>query len=227
MKKLNHGTAETEEVGFQHLRAQMVREQIVSRGIKDKRVMEAMLRIPRHKFVPASDIKSAYEDKPVPIGYGQTISQPYMAAVMTESLSLAHEDVVLEIGTGSGYQTALLAELGKRVYTVERIQELSLKAQTILDFLGYENVRFLVGDGIAALVKDLPMFDVIIVTAASPSRPDYLFEYLNPGGRVVVPIGDSSGQMLTRFIKTAGKIEQENICRCIFVPLIGQYGWAN
>ena len=206
------------------LRTDMVEQQIIRRGISDPRVVESMRRVPRHEFVLPQDKAKAYEDGPLSIGEGQTISQPYIVALMTQNLKLNQKKTVLEIGTGSGYQTAVLAENSGWVVSVERIPALAERARKILEKLSYTNVEILVGDASLALTQE-QSFDAIIMTAASPQRPDYLFDRLNSDGRLVVPIGNRETQMLTLFIKSREKIEEKKLCSCVFVPLIGQYGW--
>ena len=205
---------------FQYLINQMVNDQIIKRGITDPQVIQAMGKVPRHKFVPEEEVKNVYEDCPVPIGEGQTISQPYMAALMTECLQLNKEKIVLEIGTGSGYQTAVLAEICGCVYTIERIQTLSDRAKKKLDELQYSNIYFYVGDGSLGW-KDLSLhFDAIMVTAACPKVPSHLLDQMKAEGRMVIPTGDRWAQTLMLFTGQRGKIEQKEICRCIFVPLV-------
>jgi protein-L-isoaspartate(D-aspartate) O-methyltransferase len=202
----------------------MVKYQIEMRGISDPKVLDAMRRVPRHKFIPEYFIDSAYEDGPLPVGEGQTISQPYMVALMTEVLKLKKEDKVLEIGTGSGYQAAILAELCNEVYSIERIQSLAENARAILKELGYTNVFVFVGDGTLGL-KEYAPFDKIIVTAAAPKVPPTLIRQLNVDGRIVIPIGDRFSQDLYVIEKKDTKLKQKFICGCVFVPLIGAEGW--
>lgn len=212
---------------FDNLRKKMVWEQLVGRGdITDKRVLNAFLKVPRHKFVPAAEQKIAYGDFPLPIGSGQTISQPYMVALMTQCLELKPNEKVLEIGTGSGYQAAILSELSKEVYSVERIAELSEAAQKVLSELGYANIHFKIDDGTLGW-KENAAFDAIIVTAGAPKAPEPLLEQLADGGRLVIPIGGSFSQILTVFEKQAGKIKSAEVCGCMFVPLVGKEGWRD
>src|SRR3989338_3038890 len=178
---------------FEVLRRKMVDEQIIRRGITDRRVVDAMQKIPRHKFVPAKDVNVAYIDSPVPIGYGQTISQPYMVALMTQVLRLTKKDAVLEIGTGSGYQTAVLAELCSEVFSIERVGELAQRAEAVLKMLEHHNVHIRTGDGTLGWGENI-LFDGIIVTAAAPSLLDTLTGQLKNGGRMVVPIGNRLSQ---------------------------------
>lgn len=212
-------------MNLQKLRDQMVKEQLVGRDIKDKRVLDAFLKVPRHKFVSVESQSSAYADYPLPIGENQTISQPYMVALMSQLLELKPQDSVLEIGTGSGYQAAILAELSKMVYSIERITSLAEKAEKILHELGYTNIKIKVDDGTLGWQEASP-FDAIIVTAASPEIPETLITQLAEGGRLVIPVGQTTfGQTLVLVKKNKGRIETKNICGCVFVPLIGKYGY--
>jgi len=208
-----------------HLRAEMVEHQLRRRGIRDERVLAAFLNVPRHKFVRPQDLWVAYDDYPLPIGYGQTISQPYIVALMTELLALKGDERVLEVGTGSGYQAAILAELAKEVVTIERIPELARRAQRVLTDLGYRNVTVLVGDGSLG-APDFAPFDAIIVTAAAPHPPKALLEQLKDGGRLVIPIGDRTLQELIRFVRKGDEWQEEKHGPCLFVPLIGKNGWG-
>ncbi|MCF8232518.1 MAG: protein-L-isoaspartate(D-aspartate) O-methyltransferase [Bacteroidales bacterium] len=197
----------------------MVRKQIESRGIKDERVLKVMENTPRHKFVPGRYSKSAYDDSPLPIGKGQTISQPYIVALMTTSLDIQGSEKVLEIGTGSGYQAAILAQLVKEVYTIEVIEELANMAEGRLKKMGYENVHVKWGDGYKGWPDEAP-FDRIIVTAAPERIPQALIEQLKPGGKMVLPVGDTF-QLLKVVSKTAdGKIKKNTITGVRFVPMI-------
>lgn len=209
---------------FEQQRELMVKTQIIARGIKDPLVIEAMRRVPRHMFVDESLVYEAYGDYPLPIGEGQTISQPFMVASMTEQLELKGGEKVLEIGTGSGYQAAALAEIVREVYTVERIEPLAERAKKILDELGYKNVYISVGDGTLGL-PEYSAYDAIIVTAASPDVPPPLFEQLKEGGKMVIPISDYFGQTLVRVRKKKGREVRERLYGCVFVPLIGEYGY--
>ena len=202
----------------------MVERQLVRRGISDPRVLEAFRKVPRHLFVPRGLQSSAYADHPLPVGEGQTISQPYMVALMTECLGLGEGERVLEIGTGSGYQAAILAELAAEVYTVERIAALSERAREILEKLGYTNIRFLVGDGTKGWPEHAP-YDGIIVTAGAPRVPDPLVEQLAEGGRLVIPVGGSWAQELAVLRRTKRGVTRRNVCGCVFVPLVGEFGW--
>ncbi len=206
------------------LRANMVEYQLRRRGIRSERVLQAFLKVPRHKFVRPQDIWHAYEDYPLSIGYGQTISQPYMVATMTELLELTGNERVLEVGTGSGYQAAILAELAKEVFTIERIPELAQRAEQILRELGYTNVTVIVGDGSKGLSEHAP-YDAIIVTAAAPAPPKPLLEQLKDGGRLVIPVGSRKLQDLLRITRRGNEFITENFGPCLFVPLIGEEGW--
>ncbi len=213
-----------DEIEFAQLRERMVATQIASRGIKNKKVLEVMAKVPRHRFVLSEYLDSAYEDHPLPIGEGQTISQPYMVALMTECLGLKGNEKVLEVGTGSGYQAAILAELSKEVYTIERFESLAERAKKVLGDLEYENVKVIVGDGSRGLEEVAP-FDGIIVTAGAPILPKRLVDQLAEGGRIVIPVGGSFSQALLLVEKKKGKVKTESVCGCVFVPLIGEYGW--
>ncbi|HSQ78609.1 MAG TPA: protein-L-isoaspartate(D-aspartate) O-methyltransferase [Nitrospirota bacterium] len=205
-------------------RRRMVDDQLVGRGIKDERVLDAMRRVPRHEFLPEAIRGMAYADNALPIGECQTMSQPYMVAIMTELLDLTGTERVLEIGTGSGYQAAVLAELCSKVYTVERIKTIAEKARATLDRLGYQNVAIKIYDGTYGW-KEMAPFDAIMVTAGAPEIPAPLVEQLKDGGRMVIPVGERFGQSLLKVIKTAeGTVTQRSI-PCVFVPLIGNHGW--
>jgi protein-L-isoaspartate(D-aspartate) O-methyltransferase len=212
------------ETYYANLRNHMVTEQIVSRGIQDERLLEALRSVPRHWFVPEEYVNIAYSDSPLPIGQGQTISQPYIVALMSELLELQGEENVLEVGTGSGYQAALLAFLAKQVHTIERYEALAEKAEKVLMKLGLTNVVVHVGDGTVGLPEYAP-FNSIIITAAAPHVPQPLFDQLIDGGSLVLPEGGAGGQMLDRWRKKDGKYKQEHITPVAFVPLRGQYGW--
>jgi len=202
----------------------MVKEQICARGIKDERVIDVMNRVPRHIFVDKTYYHQAYNDYPLPIGYGQTISQPYMVAMMTELLELKSDEKVLEIGTGSGYQTAILASLCAKVYSIERIAELTKRARTTLDSLGFQNVNLMVGDGSIGW-PDYSPYDGIIVTAGAPEIPNALIEQLAENGRLVIPVGDEFSQVLNLVRKHKGRIYRKEFFGCTFVPLVGKGGW--
>jgi protein-L-isoaspartate(D-aspartate) O-methyltransferase len=209
---------------YANLRNHMVSEQIISRGIHEERLLDALRRLPRHLFVPQEYAHIAYTDGPLPIGHGQTISQPYIVALMTELLELEGDENVLEVGTGSGYQAALLAYLAQQVHTIERHDELAEKAEQVLINLGLNNVLVHVGDGSLGLPKYAP-FQAIMITAAAPSVPQPLFDQLAEGGRLVIPVGGAGGQMLDRWRKQDGEFKQEHITPVAFVPLRGQHGW--
>lgn len=204
----------------------MVREHLMDRGIKDPRVLQAMTKIPRHRFVESALADRAYDDEPLPIGERQTISQPYMVAFMSEALELTGRERVLEIGTGSGYQTAVLAELCLNVFSVEKFGPLAEKARVLLDELNYYNVALHVGDGTLGWSEHAP-FDAIIVTAGSPELPRPLIAQLSIRGRIVLPIGNERSQMLKRFQRTASGLQEEGLGDCRFVKLLGKYGWPD
>jgi protein-L-isoaspartate(D-aspartate) O-methyltransferase len=210
---------------YEAARKRMVEHQIRRRGISDPRVLSAMETVPRHRFLPDTDDPAAYDDYPLPIGGGQTISQPYMVALMTECLHLTGDERVLEIGTGSGYQAAILAELSRQVISIERLSSLAERARTILADLGHHNVKVVVGDGSLGYPDDAP-YDRIIVTAASPKVAKPWLEQLADGGRLVVPLGDRWGQTLTIVTKRGAKTHYQSVCGCVFVPLVGQHGWS-
>jgi protein-L-isoaspartate(D-aspartate) O-methyltransferase len=215
---------ETKVDAFLAQRRSMVESQLRARGIRDERVLAAMFRVPRHEFVSAEHRDQVYEDHPIPIGEGQTLSQPYIVAVMLEALALDPSDTVLEIGTGSGYQTALLAELAKQVYSVERHASLAHDARATLARLGYSNVEVALGDGSHGLAERAP-FDAIVVSAAAPQIPPPLFEQMREGGRMVIPVGPAHAQELQLVRKQAGKLIVANLEGCRFVPLIGSEGY--
>jgi protein-L-isoaspartate(D-aspartate) O-methyltransferase len=203
----------------------MVEHQIKARGVKSDLVLEAMKRVPRHLFVPSESLDSAYADRPLPIGYGQTISQPYMVAVMTEALELRGGEKVMEVGTGSGYQAAVLAEVAGDVLTTERVPELAEEARTKLRELGYANIEVVLTDGSAGFPARAP-YEGIVVTAGAPEIPSVLVDQLADGGRLVIPVGNSYQQTLTRVIRRGGERIAERLEGCVFVPLIGEYGWG-
>lgn len=206
-------------------RKKMVESQLIPRGLKDEKVLAAMRKVPRHLFVQESHRSRAYEDYPLPIGEEQTISQPYMVALMTEALKLSGEESVLEIGTGSGYQTAILAELARQVYSVERIPVLAGRARKILDSLGYSNILVRLSDGTMGWEEHAP-YDRILVTAGAPSVPEPLLDQLVVGGILVIPVGSDVSQELTRITKEGkGKIRRERMGGCVFVRLLGKHGW--
>lgn len=207
-------------------RLKMVEEQLVNRRIKDLRALEAMSRVPRHLFVADALQHQAYGDHPLPIGDNQTISQPYMVGLMTEALGLSEHDKVLEIGTGSGYQTAILAELAEQVFTIERLRSIGLAAEKCLQRLGYSNIVFKIFDGTYGW-RDQSPYDAILITAGVPEIPRPLVEQLKDQGRLVVPVGsDPDHQQLTVLTKNGGRTATRVIAECKFVRLIGKYGWA-
>lgn len=208
----------------ENLRERMVTEQLIPRGIKDERVLSAMRKVPRHRFVPNESVENAYGDYPMSIGYGQTISQPYMVAVMTERLLLKGEERILEIGTGTGYQLAVLAELTKEVFSIDRLSILTESARTLLEELGYKNIRIKSGDGTCGWPEFSP-YDAIIVTAGTPSIPKPLVVQLKEGGRMILPVGGNFSQVLTLVEKCKGKVKEVEFFGCVFVPLVGKYGW--
>jgi protein-L-isoaspartate(D-aspartate) O-methyltransferase len=201
-------------------RLRMVEEQLVERGIRDPRVLEAMRQVPRHLFVPGNNRGLAYMDGPLPLGFGQTISQPYIVALMTEALGLGGKEKVLEIGTGSGFQAAILSRLARQIYTIERIEELANRARKTLVAIGISNVTVVHGDGTWGLPEQAP-FDAIIVTAGALEVPKPLIDQLAEGGRLVAPIGETYDQNLLRIIKIGGRLCKKDLGPCIFVPLIG------
>ncbi|MBI5682688.1 MAG: protein-L-isoaspartate(D-aspartate) O-methyltransferase [Deltaproteobacteria bacterium] len=203
----------------------MVETQLIPRGIKDKRVIEAMLTVPRHLFVEKALWEQAYGDYPLPIGEKQTISQPYIVALMTEALELKGTEMVLEIGTGSGYQTAVLSKLADKVFSIERISTLAARTRRLLDELKCSNVIIRVSDGTEGWKEEAP-FDAILVTAASPDIPSQYIEQLKADGRLVIPVGDIYSQILCKIIKTKDGIIKSDMGGCRFVRLIGKYGWT-
>ena len=202
----------------------MVDEQLIPRGITDPDVLAAFRRVPRHEFVPQEYWDEAYGDHPIPIGNGQTISQPYMVALMTECLRLKGSERVLEIGAGSGYQAAIIAELAESVISVERIAPLANKCRDTLKHLGYGNASVVVGDGTLGYERESP-YDGIIVTCAAPSLPKAYIEQLSESGRVVIPVGARFSQVLTVLERAGSELIARDICGCVFVPLIGKDGW--
>jgi protein-L-isoaspartate(D-aspartate) O-methyltransferase len=219
-KKKNNQKNDADD-GFMDLRKRMVEQQIRARGITDQRVLDAMRKVPRHLFVPETMRQSAYNDEPLPIGEGQTISQPYIVAYMTEKLKLKENDRVLEIGTGCGYQSAILAEIVKQVYTVELIESLSLKAKKILSDLGYDNICFRVGDGYKGW-PDFSPYDAIMVTAAPPRIPETLKKQLGSDGKMLIPVGDVF-QELVLISRKKNKYRRETLLPVRFVPMINAH----
>ncbi|HDR16518.1 MAG TPA: protein-L-isoaspartate(D-aspartate) O-methyltransferase [Desulfobacteraceae bacterium] len=214
----------TTQIDYRLARERMVANQLVRRGIKDKRVLEAMRSLPRDRFVEEALIGEAYNDHPLPIGFRQTISQPYMVALMTESLCLQGFERVLEIGTGSGYQTALLAKLAESVYTIERIPALLDKARVLLSSLGFTNIAYKAYDGTLGWPDRAP-FEAVIVTAAGPSIPAPLLDQLADGGRLVMPVGSRDGQELVKIVRKGDEYIRHRMGGCRFVNLVGLHGW--
>jgi len=214
----------TEPIKYARQREEMVRRQIEARGVTDPNVLAALRKVPRHLFVSEALMDQAYGDYPLPIGEQQTISQPYIVAEMTQALELDPEDRVLEIGTGSGYQAAILAEIAFRVYTIERIYSLYVKSRKLFDRLRYHNILTRYSDGTTGWADEGP-FDAIIVTAGAPRVPDALVDQLALGGRLVIPVGNQYSQELTKLIKDEKGIYQTNLGGCRFVKLVGEQGW--
>ncbi|MFH0732041.1 MAG: protein-L-isoaspartate(D-aspartate) O-methyltransferase [Candidatus Omnitrophota bacterium] len=210
-------------IDYEQERIDMVTEQLSARGLTDKRVLDAFLKVPRHKFVPEKYISEAYQDYPISIGEGQTISQPYMVALMTQCLYIKKSDKVLEIGTGSGYQAAILAELAKEVYSIERFSILKERSEKVLQELSYTNIKLKVADGSIGWQEFAP-YDAIMVTCAANFAPEPLKAQLKETGRLAIPIGGSFSQVLTIIRKQKEKFNEEEICGCAFVPLVGKYG---
>ncbi len=206
---------------FETARGEMVKAQIAARGVTDEQVLTAMNEVPRHEFVPEDARPYAYQDSPQPIGHGQTISQPYIVAFMTEKLAPRKTDRVLEIGTGSGYQAAVLSSLVQDVYSIEIIDELADKAARTLARLGYQNVHVRSGDGFRGWPEHAP-FDAVIVTCAPDEIPEPLIDQLKDGGRMVIPVGDATSQTLYVFEKRSGKLEQKEVLPVRFVPMTGE-----
>jgi protein-L-isoaspartate(D-aspartate) O-methyltransferase len=209
---------------YRMARERMVKNQLTSRGITDKRVLAAMGKIHRHLFMEEALLGEAYNDHPMPIGHKQTISQPYIVALMTQALELSGKEKVLEIGTGSGYQTAVLAEVSAKVCTIERIRPLMEQARYILQELGYTNILFKSYDGTLGWEEYSP-FDAIIITAGSPSIPEPLLGQLADGGRMIVPVGDKTSQELIKITRKKDAFDKKNLGGCRFVDLIGAHGW--
>ena len=213
-----------DSIKYKRRREEMVEKQIESRGITDPEVLAAFRKVPRHLFVSEALMDQAYSDFPLPIGDQQTISQPYIVAEMTQALELKKEDRVLEIGTGSGYQAAILAEIVFRVYTIERIHSLFVNTRRLFDKLHYHNIVTKYSDGTCGW-KDESPFDAIIITAGSPEIPEILTDQLALGGRMVLPVGNQYSQTLTRLYKDEDGIHSKVLCECRFVKLVGEYGW--
>lgn len=224
MKTNGKGASRAKAADLEALREAMVRDQIRARGIVSPRLLEAMLAVPRHEFVPEGYAELAYGDQPLPIGEGQTISQPFMVAAMLEALELTGGERVLEIGTGSGYQAALLARLAREVYTIETIAALAEAALERLERLGFSNVAVRVGDGTLGWPEKAP-FDGIVVSAAAPRIPPPLLEQLAEGGRLVIPVGDERQQELWQVRRRGDQFPSQTLHYCRFVPLVGRYGW--
>lgn len=212
------------KIDFEAARKRMVERQIARRGLTSPRVLDAFLEVPRHLFIPDNQTPRAYQDGPLPIGNGQTISQPYIVAYMTEQLKLTGDEKVLEIGTGSGYQAAILGKLAREVHSVERHQSLAKTAAELLKKLGYENIQVHLGDGTIGLPDHAP-YQAIMVTAAGPDVPSPLLDQLAEGGRLVMPVGARFGQVLRLCRREGGSIHQEELSPVAFVPLIGEHGW--
>jgi protein-L-isoaspartate(D-aspartate) O-methyltransferase len=215
------------QIDFDSARRRMVKDQIAARGITSPRVLEAFREVPRHLFVPVNQQVYAYQDGPLPIGLGQTISQPYIVAYMTDKLGLTGDEKVLEIGSGSGYQAAILSQLAGEVHSVERHLALAEHARKLLGDLGYDNVTIHVGDGTRGLPEFAP-YQAVIVTAAGPDVPAPLLEQLDDaGGRLIMPVGGRGGQLLELFRCVGGEIGREDLSPVAFVPLIGEHGWPH
>ena len=213
-------------IAYRQARERMIQEQLVSRGINDPRVLRAMAKVPRHLFLESELWDQAYKDHPLPIGADQTISQPYMVALMAQALELKGAERMLEVGTGSGYAAAVLSELCAEVFTVEAVEELALKARTLLSSLGYRNVSVLVGDGTLGWEEHAP-YDAVIISAAAPCIPRPLLEQLKTPGYLVFPMGEKELQTLVRIRKDKAGIREEYFGECQFVKLRGRYGWED
>jgi protein-L-isoaspartate(D-aspartate) O-methyltransferase len=209
---------------YAHERLKMVTEQLVARGIKDSAVIAAMTKVPRHAFIRDELRGHSYEDQPLPIGNDQTVSQPYMVALMAEALELTGSERILEIGAGSGYAAAVFAELCQEVFSVERIEELAIKARLTLIGVGCHNVRIQIGDGTLGWPEEAP-FDAIVISAGAPQIPRPLLEQLKPSGRLVFPMGEEELQTLVRLRRTPAGLKEEYFGECRFVKLRGLYGW--
>ena len=213
-------------IDYRLAREKMVKNQLAPRGIKDPRVLEVMGKVHRDRFVEEALVGEAYNDHPLPIGHRQTISQPYIVALMTEALELRGEENTLEIGTGSGYQTAILAELSEKVYTIERVRPLLVKARNMLAELGYNNIMFKAFDGTLGW-KEYEPYDAIMVTAGAPKIPQPLLDQLAEDGRLVIPVGNKFSQELIKVTRKKGNYVQENLGGCRFVDLVGVHGWKD
>ena len=209
---------------YDRKREEMVRSQIEARGIRDPRVLSAFRKVPRHLFVSEALSEQAYGDYPLPIGEQQTISQPYIVAEMTQALELGQDDRVLEVGTGSGYQAAILAQIVYRVYTVERRRTLYMQTRNLFDKLNYHNIVTKYADGTKGWQEESP-FDAIVVTAGAPEMPEVLINQLAEGGRLVIPVGNQHTQELIKIYRDKGSIQQTNLGGCRFVKLVGEHGW--
>jgi len=215
------------ESDFAEMRHKMVEEQLAGRDIKDKKVLDVFKKVPRHKFIDPKFYKDSYSDFPLPIDNAQTISQPYIVALMVQLLDIKAADSVLEIGTGSGYQTAILAELAGKVFSIERFRNLTEKASLILEEMGYKNKTLKTGDGTIGWDEFAP-FDKIVVTASAEFAPEPLIEQLKSPGKLIMPVGPKTGQKLLLLEKTREeRLLEKEVCSCIFVPLIGKYGWKD
>ena len=213
-------------MSYRQARERMVQEQLVSRGIRDSRVLAAMAKVRRHLFVAEELRDQAYDDHPVPIGEGQTVSQPYIVALMVEALGLNGEERVLEVGTGSGYEAAVLAELCAQVFSIELVEDLAARARIVLASLGYRNVSIQVGDGTLGWEKHAP-YDAVVISAAAPCIPRPLIRQLKLDGSLVLPIGEKKLQTLVRIRKESGGLREEYLGECLFVKLMGTYGWED
>ena len=207
-------------------RQKMVKSQLIARGISDARVLAVMGKLPRERFIEDTLVREAYSDRPLPIGHKQTISQPYIVAYMTEALDLTGTEKTLEIGTGSGYQTAILAELSNKIYTIERIRPHMIKARKVLSELGYHNILFKVFDGTIGW-KEYGPYDAIIVTAGAPKIPQPFLDQLAEGGRLIIPVGNKSSQELIKVTRKQGSYSQKELGGCRFVDLVGRHGWTD
>ena len=214
------------QLKYERQREEMVKRQIEGRGVTDEKVLTALRKVPRHLFISEALQDQAYGDFPLPIGEQQTISQPFIVAEMTQALQLSEDDRVLEIGTGSGYQAAVLAEIAFRIYTIERVHTLLVKARRLFDQLQYHNIITRYGDGTSGWIDESP-FDAIIVTAGAPRIPEKLVAQMAVGGRMVVPVGDQHSQELIKIYKEEKGIHQTNLGGCRFVKLVGEYGWSD